>query len=521
MKNIYITIVAAFICVKLNAQTFNITFSIDSQVTNVYTMQVKDSFIFVGGTFNDTTFDHGIKSYLAKFNLGGQMLSYVTLRPPKYREYIAFTENSLTSTIDGGFAAVGYARDTSIFGRGHSVFTKFDSLGNIQFYKLLDSVFIYEDLNATELLQYDANRYYITGSISYSGHVRVFIGEIDSVGNIIFLQDYALLKENFASNLTKLKNGNILISGYSVTNTLVSYPTYTRNTFFIEVDTLGVQKNIFITTDNTTMVGENTTVTPDSNYMSCGTYCIQYSGYPEPNFNYKPEITKRDTNFNILWDVKIGPLNYDSKFYDFKVDAGNGDAIVCGSTFADTGIYVGINGILCSINSIGKVEWYKAYYALPNPLPIATQNLKIVAILPDGTILAAGNWKYHSVFNIPLAASEMGWLLRVNPDGCMDDGTCGLTDIDQDNALQTRDNVAVAQISPNPSSGIFNITALAKLPAESAISISDIRGKHITTEVLNPNSTLLNLTNIPSGVYLYQIKSGANSVQMGKLSIIR
>jgi|GEM_PF-5656678 len=500
--------------VNVPAQTFSTHFSIDSLPTLAFALEEKNNFIYVAGVTTDLNINGSLISFLAKFNTAGQMLSKAIIHPLGYLHYVATRENAMITTIDGGFAGVGYASDTS--SKIFLSFTKFDTNGNLEFYKVIEPpVSGYKTIFPYRVLQYNGS-YYIVGEMALANnHVKLFLVKLDGAGNFKYIKlNYFIPLESGARGISMLTNGNLLISSYSRSDANVNYWQSKQNTCFLEVDTNGTQKKLFCTTDSNTRVEYNVRTTSDGNYLSCGGYyAYRMQGYRDP---FQQEIIKWDTAFNKVWDRKIGnPYIYNS-FNDFEITT-NGEIVVCGQYVSDTGIYLGFNGTLCKIDNSGNVLWYKAYQI--TPVPASEHYLYDVDLLPNGDIVAAGYWQYNSSLNNPFEAAQLGWLIRVNADGCMDDGYCGLTDIEEAEHSNSMKDVKPIQISPNPSSGIFVINTFIDLPAATTISVHDLSGKLIINQPLYAKANLLNLNHLPNGIYLYNIGNGIINVDAGKLII--
>jgi len=90
------------------------------------------------------------------------------------------------------------------------------------------------------------------------------------------------------------------------------------------------------------------------------------------------------------------------------------------------------------------------------------------------------------------------------------------------NGIAEIENNNVVEISPNPSSGIFNfqITSNHQLMANSRIEVYNVLGEKIMTQLSSTTRTTLDLTGQASGVYMYKILSAdGNIIANGKLVV--
>jgi hypothetical protein len=71
--------------------------------------------------------------------------------------------------------------------------------------------------------------------------------------------------------------------------------------------------------------------------------------------------------------------------------------------------------------------------------------------------------------------------------------------------------LAVA-ISPNPSNGVFKINLTDLLENEFEVSVYDLAGNAILTDMVNGNQSTIDLTNQKTGIYFVKIISNNRSV---------
>ncbi|MDB5281167.1 MAG: hypothetical protein JWO06_242, partial [Bacteroidota bacterium] len=317
-KQIILVIGLAIGTLNAYCQTFNKYFFIDSIATSAYSMVEKDSFLFVLGVNADISITNGIKTYLAKFDLSGNLLSHVSLRPSQFVYYIAGNQNTLIITHDNGMAATGFALNN--YGRDFVSFTKFDSAGNISFYKTYgSSIPQYRHLYAYKLLEYDSS-YYLVGSIQLADYsVITILIKIDLSGNLQFFKLYNNLPLwNGPLGFCRLSNGHLLLSCYSQDDlTSVNYWQAVQNTCFVEVDTAGNLMNQNCTTDGNTLAYYTLAISGE-NYLSSGSY--YYDRVQGNGVLQKEYLAKWDSSFNLIWDWKAGGLSDQNSFTDFEQD---------------------------------------------------------------------------------------------------------------------------------------------------------------------------------------------------------
>jgi hypothetical protein len=516
----YFACVLIIVGLTANAQTFIRHFNVDSVSTLAYSVVDKDSFFFVAGVCVDTANPSAIKSFLIKFDNAGNNISETTFRPPDFINYY-FTAygNGLINTSDGGIAATGVADDTS--GQEFISFTKFDSAGVLSFYKVYSPpIASYRHALGYKILERE-NCFYIIGSIQLSNYyVAPCITKIDKSGNFLFFKYYNSLPYLYGGlgtvGVCSLPNGNLIISvGREEDIGLGNYWQTGIKTCFLEVDTAGNLINHHCTSDTNTWSHFRIDVTTDGNFISSGSY---YTGAREQgiSFPFTQYIAKWDTSFHPVWQLNSGNANYEDNAYTDFEQNGQNEIIACGQSVGDSNI-IGFYGCIAKINSTGQIQWYRSYQLTPpNYVELHFYD---VDLLQNGDIISVGSWESSNINVNPFGNYQVGCIIRVDSNGCMDNGSCGLTGIDEPPPQQQVRNLQPINIYPNPSNGIFTVSSTFNLPAFSSISIYGVTGQFITNQPLFSQVNLVNLCHLPNGIYFYEIGNGLTKVQSGKIVI--
>lgn len=494
----------------VRSQTFVKQFGFDGVGTLCRTVELKDSFVFVTCSVADTSVNFGIKAVLAKFDYAGNLLDTLSFRPSANPQYVMARENCMVTTSDGGGATTGYASDS--LGNLHLSFTKFIADGSLQFYKIITpNVPGYKTIDGYKILEYSNKGYYIIGDIQLSNFtVKAFLCLLDFNGNLVFLKYYnSPTFYDDCKGITLLPNQNLLLSIGGEDNNPNDWEHFCC-TRFLEVDTQGIIKKTNATVDSNMFVhyNINSSVT-DNNYFTCGK--IVAARIVNQNFQNQCALVKWDTSYNPLWSYTNGiiPHMFNS-FTDFE-QAPNTDIILCGQEVCGIPCGSGVVGKLTKIDKDGNLIWNRNYKGYNSPTdPSNDYNyLYDVDLMPTGDIIAVGTCEGN-------ATLQYSWLLRVNSDGCMDDGTCGYTDIEEHGQPQ---NAEPIRVYPNPSNGIFTVYANADLPPAACITVFDINGKQLLRQPFFNQANLLNLHHLPNGIYIYEIGNGLVKVYSGKLAI--
>ena len=344
------------------------------------------------------------------------------------------------------------------------------------------------------------------------------VHKLDLSGNVIFAKTYSNLPETYGvrASFCSLPDSNLLLC-VGRTDANVNYWQEIDKTCFLVVDTGGNLIHQYCTSDSNTLAYSNVASSYDGNYLSSGQYCsLRHQGGGPFYHEY---LAKWDTGFNVVWELKEGDLSSVNGFSDFKQN-GQNDILLCGQNLNDSDEAAGYNGVLAKVSKDGVPLWLHKY-KLPTGLnPDYSWNyLSDMAILPDGDILAVGSWESTTTTS-PLYFDQVGWIIRVHSDGCMYDGSCGITGIeDEPTKTENRQMQKPVQVFPNPSNGIFTVNTMIDLPYGSTLKVFDELGRLLLTQPLLHKANLVNLYYLANGIYFYKITNGLVSVDEGKLVI--
>ena len=517
LKNISLLLCLVF-SVHVRAQTFLKYFAIDSAATTGSGIIEKGGYFYACGAVTDTAYNWAIKSYMAKFDGQGNMLWSKTYRPSWFASFYFLNQADLVLTMDGGFVAAGSATDTN--GVDSVLLSKFDTSGNLLFYRTIaPNILNYRHAYGLSIVEYDS-AFYIIGDVQLSDYyVALMLIKTDLSGNLQFIKTYQnlpLLYGSVDASICGLQGDELLlVDGRSDWN--VNYWQIDYSTCFLEVDTTGNIIHQYCSTDSNTQANEKVATTYDGNYLSSGSY-FQIRGTDQPGEMDIKYLAKWDTSFNKIWEFKTGGVETGNAFYDFKLSPDN-DIILCGQNIADTGLDAGFHGTLARVNKDGTRLWFRDY-KVPTGLTIDGNENSLVSICTatNGDIAAVGTWA--SAYTIsPLYFQEVGWILRVDSNGCLGDTSCGVTTDLNEPFGKIANGSDIIRVFPNPSNGVFTVNIMSGLPAATTIDVFDDLGRKLHTQLAFNHTNLVNLYHLPSGIYFYKVGNGLVNVGEGKLVI--
>jgi hypothetical protein len=237
-----------------------------------------------------------------------------------------------------------------------------------------------------------------------------------------------------------------------------------------------------------------------------------YNEYPPTLFCYSPDG-------ELLWTHVFVTMGW--KYLTNLAVASNGDILGSG--------YVGndMSGMLFRISPEGNIVWEHYYYNSYNA-DVPLFPLFDLVEMADGRIAATG--AVLTDLGQGMLDYDLG-LLIVDAQGCID-GSCGDTIfLSATNEGQAWFNLhrPKARLFPNPANQYLSIEPPSQMWQQLPIYISlyNLLGQEVLSKVCHVNQTInLDVSDIPNGTYLYQIKSDYPSkgdspyLQSGKISIL-
>lgn len=187
--------------------------------------------------------------------------------------------------------------------------------------------------------------------------------------------------------------------------------------------------------------------------------------------------------------------------------ARNGDILLCGTMFDQIpGVGEEFVGFLARLSSDGNLLWIRNYILKNSIEPQILGSIRLSGLislqeLDDESIIAVGT------ADQPLSPQQINtevWLLRVNSEGCLQQGCADTSIVVNTNDYKGSSNNAPVNVFPNPSRYTLNID----IPYNQfQVRIISTSGK---LEQTNFNTKEINIDHLLSGVYILQIFIGDN-----------
>lgn len=195
-----------------------------------------------------------------------------------------------------------------------------------------------------------------------------FMARIDSLGNLLWFNEYSFSFHNSGSSLTELPNGDLLVTGHSA---LFNSPI---STVLFRADSAGTMKWSRFYSNNSLMIGS--AIVPKANGN------IRLIGQIQDSINsYDIMVLETDSTGLLLSSSFYGDSLFDSRRHDWGdavVQLSNDRLLIAGHSNSWTGNNT--DAFLVTIDALGSNPCSQGSHNIISPITIATSNQPIPAI---------------------------------------------------------------------------------------------------------------------------------------------
>jgi hypothetical protein len=451
--------------------------------------------------------------FLLKTDIDGNMLWNKTIGNGSFFS----AANSIDITADGGYILSGYT--TQYDPMGAAFVLKLDACGAKEWCHIYGLLNNYDWARC--VYQLNDGNYIVLASLFgpdtlHSG--RVGLMKLNTIGNILWNNDYSHYKSSDASSLLLTRDNGFLLSGNCyIQNPGDSAGPYILRTLVIKVDSGGIEQwnipygamNYFYSR------GGAARQTPESGYLELCTFRDSINPY-DHDWSY---IFRADASGNVLWGKQIGDSSKSE--WDLDILALNDSQSVCLAALTDTfnsNIY---NIKLLKIDTAGNILDSAIYgYSTQSPdgkLEITHDGKILVCSTKD---IGGNNYDIYALkLNEHLQLDTM-YNFSLNYDSLCSTGiTSGFISLDTMSYVGVEEVVrdeGEFLVYPNPATNQLRIKN-SGFRIES-IELFSILGEKVFSEHLpsqpvgqgTPDSqlqTTFSVSHLPNGIYFLSVKS--------------
>ncbi|MBL4753048.1 MAG: SBBP repeat-containing protein [Flavobacteriales bacterium] len=421
-------------------------------------------------TNTDTSFTSDV--FLVKYNTDGNVL-WAKSAGGSYGDAGA----SVSVDLSGNALVTGYFGSSSInfdtiaiansnTDNSNDIFiTKYDSSGNVLWAK---SAVGSADEQSFGISTDSSGNVFVTGnfrsptltfgtiSLTNAGGGDIFFVKYDALGNIILAQSISASSNELGSSISVDESGNVFVTGYFWSSTITFGSTSLGN---------AGTNDIFIAKFGACSAASSTLTV-----ISCGSYTLNAQTY---------------TTSGTYTQNLIGCQGYDST--------------------------ITLN---LTINPIPTIQLILS----PDTVYVNAAGYPLTGGVPSGGVYS-GTGVSGGNFNPGNAGAGLHNIIYTYTDGnnCTNSDTSQLF-VDQPTGILGSSGTSSVFVIPNPSSGLFTVQSVHKM---SSLSIFNILGEKIYSTTRSfTKSTIIDLSNQPTGIYFYEVTTVKGDViGKGKLMI--
>lgn len=336
-----------------------------------------------------------------------------------------------------------------------------------------------------------------TSNVSFTGDILVV--KADSLGNIKWEKNFRRSSYDWGFRVLQTNDGGYLIAGVS-------------GSLGLELYLLKLDQNGNETWGKVFRSSWNEGLYPGIIACRTGGYYIWGSSFddnqtpanPNPSFDKLTYIAKLDELGNEEWRTKLHRSYYYTSIYKL-IELASGDLLFCGDKWVG-----GFNGVskgwVAKANRFGDVLWEKDYVNIGHVA--GSVWLNDIKSIGDSLIACAGS---GYVPDSSEGYRQDVWLLTLDAKGEIKfDFT---TDVTKD--IQAIEDLY--SIYPNPNPGSFSLKGSTTNEAVK-ITIYSLSGQEVWRSIVFGEGKLD--SELPTGVYIYEVKDRNGATHFGKVVIV-
>ncbi len=524
---------------NLNAQTFNKTFNLDSQNIITTSLHVINNKVYVIGFKNDSLINT-LKSFVAKFDASGNLITYRYYKDSHYKHFVT---NGGSYVSNNQIFLTGYLKDSA---------SNYFVNPNINGFLLkvdtnLSLTMVWNDgdtsagyFGSNSVIQDCDSNFYVAGNTFTKPHSQFgviapekhFIVKLNRNGGVVKKKIYQIINKPHVLFKTILYHDNrvfVALSGDS--NSYLSDPICHIRTinYLLELDTALNLLTVYKYSDSNAYAS-NSTIYYNGRYYGCGQNIFSrvYSWNGYGSIILKPSYYKFGSTYQLIKKQVHGDtVDYkgDNKI---KVIPNECNLLIAGRAFNEHHGPVkdwGRNGLLTKIDSFGNIIWERQYRGLTdtvNAWPNNTEHNEFIDFdfLSDGSIIALGN---TFIDDPSYSIRQMGWLMRLSPDGCLSSSDCGYETGMNELAPVVNEWEHSTNIFPNPSDQFIQLSYHGACSEKMQVEIYSALGQRMLHEEYSAaqSNKRLETAQLQNGIYFYKLYCNYREVGQGKFVVQR
>ncbi len=367
---------------------------------------------------------------------------------------------------------------------------KFTHRGDTIWKKILPNLFTGDTCSSIlrGIIQVENGDFVITGMQKINDDFHdILLMRTDSLGNIKWQRMYGTEIIEYGTNLIQTNDGGFLIGGFQEKQ----HVNISGEAVVIKTDSLGFEEWTNYYGSDWRENQANVKLSNDNNFIIGYGRAIEEP--PPHGFSHKKiDLMKIDPMGDTIWYKQYLPPHYGNCINKLlKLDDNNYAAI---GSYRDDYYDLAMSWIF-KFNDDGDSIWYKEYKQKEG----TNANFLTSGVQTEDKGFAMCGWLFLT--DPPMPNPQQMWVIKVDSNGC---DTCGTT-VGLLKQERTGDEFT---IYPNPVQNYIIIELEGIIKGEKRYTIFDINGKAFKFGSFKGASTMLDMSDLNSGVYFIRIISG-------------
>ena len=369
-----------------------------------------------------------------------------------------------------------------------------------------------------KVLPYQHGLFWLSSEAYDNFDIDVGLHKLDSMGNRIWTRQYGHpSKRDHPWSLLQTSDNQFLIGAYREAQNAPGSGGNMQclQSWIFVVDSLGEKQWEWFGEPCSSEGVYDLQTTPDGGYIYL---TRELEVFNFSNWGFVPKIVRRDANFNLLWERKMGNSFTQSNYF-FSLNASPDNGWIATGQLALPEPYNPLDGgpdayraaCFYKVSDGGDSLWRTCINApdLPGGGFIGVSEIGGATTISSGSTFAVGSVQQ----TIPNQGTKRyAWLIKVDNDGCAESFCEPVS-----TSAPEREPMGV-KVYPNPASGHV-VFETSHLEENIELELFDATGRLVHQANFGARYTYDTAT-MPPGVYIYRLRSrGTEAVVVGKLIV--
>ena len=474
-------------------------------------MLLGDTIVVTGNILDETTNQWGI--LFARFDTMGQLLDQ--------RTFIDSLGDFLLLESNYDFLKtehVGYLLGGVVFGRTNRFLLKLNEDGEKEWLvEYHDTI----NLSIHQTTMVENSRGFLLGGYGSSPNyfLDIFLMQVDHRGEVLWERYYGDTMEvdEVVYSMIKISENEYVVGCSRASSNNIPIEDQWAKSWLFAIDSLG--EVLWEWESNEGIWGEirvdGLQILPDGDWL----YNTSEIEILDGIYTFFPKIVRRDSNLNLVWEREVEVQQAFYNNLEGILPLPNNNYLGFGYWYPDTLLTdypFAQHGCLYKVDEDGEMLWTSCHRREWGVDTFSREYLAGAVALPSGSIIAAGRSDRSS----PSPGRSYGWLIKVDSEGCIDT-LCRMT-TGVEGMVEVLEGPEV-RVYPNPAREVLTFRWEEVIGEGTNLQMFSVDGSRTKMMRMGKGQreAVLDVDDLPNGIYFYQISSDRNLLHQGKIIIHR